>query len=326
MNQNYSGGLNDRCTAILFRQGSEWSELGIETIDAYGGARVFDFGTSQFGSIAGGCLLARLCMADLGTVSVGMSSSDPLGVPEVQVQTDHPFLACMAAQYAGWPVASGKYFAMGSGPARILRQKEELFQRFPVSDSTDSEAWLVLESARVPNEDTIRMIANECGVSSAKLRICVSRTASLPGTVQIVARSIETTMHKLFELTFDLRTIVSAMGTAPLPPIGNDDLQAIGWTNDAILYGSRVWLCVDCEQQAVDGILDQIPSCSSADYGKPFREIFERYNRDFYAIDRMLFSPAQVTIHNLRTGRTVRAGERRNDVLTDSFGLASVSN
>src|SRR2546430_11514883 len=32
-----------------------------------------------------------------------------------QVASDHPVLACMACQYAGWQIAVGKFFAMGSG-------------------------------------------------------------------------------------------------------------------------------------------------------------------------------------------------------------------
>jgi len=321
MSNVFQPGLNDRCSALHRHRQPEFDALGIASIAGYSGAEVFDFGTHSPGTIEGGCLLASLCMADLGSVNIILQPDSVLGLPEILVRTDHPFLSCMAAQYAGWPVSSGDWFAMGSGPARILRQKEELFERYPVACEHNDEAWLILETAKLPDDGAIRMIAAECKTVPEKLRICVARTASLAGTIQIVARSIETTMHKLFELDFDLRSVVSGIGTAPLPPVGRNDLEAIGWTNDAILYGGRVWLCVDCDQEEIDRILLRIPGNSSADYGRPFREIFEHYNRDFYAIDRMLFSPAEITIHNLQSGRTVRAGGRRNDVLRDSFGL-----
>ena len=45
----------------------------------------------------------------------------------VTVWTDHPAVACMASQYAGWSVSVGKFFAMGSGPMRASAGKEPLF-------------------------------------------------------------------------------------------------------------------------------------------------------------------------------------------------------
>ncbi len=95
----------------------------------------------------------------------------------------------------------------------------------------------------------------------------------------------------------------NAIGSAPLPPIAADDLTALGWTNDSILYGSRVNLWVESEDAAIEEILSQLPSCSSDDFGVPFLDIFNRYDRDFYKIDKMLFSPAKVVIHNIKTGQ-----------------------
>ena len=63
----------------------------------------------------------------------------------------------------------------------------------------------------------------------------------------------------------------------------------------------------------------QIPSSSSPDHGEPFGQIFERYGRDFYKIDPLLFSPAVITLNNLDTGHCFRFGEARPDVLKKSF-------
>ena len=62
-----------------------------------------------------------------------------------------------------------------------------------------------------------------------------------------------------------------------------------------------------------------VPSSVSRDYGVPFREIFERYDRDFYRIDPLLFSPASVTFINLLTGRQRRFGQVNAEVLAASF-------
>jgi methenyltetrahydromethanopterin cyclohydrolase len=63
----------------------------------------------------------------------------------------------------------------------------------------------------------------------------------------------------------------------------------------------------------------RLPSSASRDFGAPFAEIFKRYHGDFYAIDPMLFSPAQVTVTALDTGESFHAGAIAADMLDASF-------
>ena len=94
-----------------------------------------------------------------------------------------------------------------------------------------------------PPPAIVAKIAQTCRVEAAAVTLLAAPTASLAGGLQIVARSVETALHKLAELKFDLSRIVSAVGTAPLPPVAANDLAAIGRTNDAILYGAgSSWL------------------------------------------------------------------------------------
>jgi methenyltetrahydromethanopterin cyclohydrolase len=138
--------------------------------------------------------------------------------------------------------------------------------------------------------------------------------------VQIVARSVETTLHKLHEVGGKLSEVVSGWGLAPLPPVAADDLAGIGRTNDAILYGGEVTLWMRSTDEALAALAPQIPSSASRDYGRPFAEIFESFGRDFYKIDKHLFSPAAVTLVNLATGRSFRGGQLRPDIVQRSFG------
>jgi methenyltetrahydromethanopterin cyclohydrolase len=62
-----------------------------------------------------------------------------------------------------------------------------------------------------------------------------------------------------------------------------------------------------------------VPSNASLAHGEPFAAIFERYHRDFYRIDPLLFSPAQVIFHNVATGRTHGFGRLEPEVLLKSF-------
>jgi methenyltetrahydromethanopterin cyclohydrolase len=140
------------------------------------------------------------------------------------------------------------------------------------------------------------------------LILLVAPTASQAGTVQVVARSAETAMHKLTELGFDLRRVESALGVAPLPPVARNDFEAMGRTNDAVLYGADVTLWVRGDQESLAAVGPQIPSSVSPDHGIPFAELFRRYEGDFYRMDPKLFGPAAVTLCNLDTGQTLRFG------------------
>ncbi len=106
---------------------------------------------------------------------------------------------------------------------------------------------------------------------------------------------------------------------APLPPVARDDLAAIGRTNDAVLYGARVVLYVTGDDESLEQIGPQVPSSSSRDHGEPFSSIFARYNHDFYAVDPLLFSPAEVVFQNLETGRSHAFGRIETDMLARSF-------
>jgi len=285
------------------------------------GATVVDAGIDVPGSIAAARMVTRVCMGDVVDVSVHAIDADRFASDVgVTVQTDNPVMACLACQYAGWPVAADKYFAMASGPMRMARGREPLLVEMQLSESSPVAAG-VLESTDLPTGDAIRLISEETGVETSKVAIVVAPSGSLVGSVQVVARSVETAMHKLHALGFDVQTIFSAVGTAPLPPPAkpSDMIGGIGRTNDAILYGGVVTLWVDGDQAAIDDVAERVPSNSSKDYGRPFADIFKDYGYDFYKVDPHLFSPAVVSIVNRRSGITRRFGQINPDVLRASF-------
>jgi methenyltetrahydromethanopterin cyclohydrolase len=240
-------------------------------------------------------------------------------MPMVQVLTDHPVRACLASQYAGWAIQDGKYFAMGSGPMRAAAGTEAIFESIGFQESADSVVG-VLETRKPPPPAVAAKIAAACRVEPAQVTLLAVPTASLAGGVQIVARSVETALHKLAELKFDLSRVISAHGTAPLPPVAANDLAAIGRTNDAVLYGARVVLAVTGDDASLESIGGQVPSSASRDYGEPFAAIFARYHHDFYAVDPHLFSPAEVVFQNVETGKVHAFGRLNPDVLARSFG------
>ena len=62
-----------------------------------------------------------------------------------------------------------------------------------------------------------------------------------------------------------------------------------------------------------------IASCASPDHGEPFAKIFVRYDRDFYKIDPLLFSPAVIQLVNVDSGHCFQFGELLPKVLQQSF-------
>jgi methenyltetrahydromethanopterin cyclohydrolase len=284
-----------------------------------GGGRYVDCGIEARGGLIAGLELARVCLGDLGQVSIVPGDIGGQSVPLIQVVTDHPVLACLASQYAGWALKEGKFFAMGSGPMRAAAGTESIYDVIGFRETPDAVVG-VLETRKPPPPAIVAKIAAACRVDAGAVTLLVAPTASLAGGVQIVARSVETALHKLAELEFDLTRILSAHGTAPLPPVAANDLAAIGRTNDAILYGARVVLTVTGNDDSLASIGPQVPSSSSRDHGEPFAAIFARYNNDFYAVDPHLFSPAEVVFQNVDTGKMHAFGRVEPAVLARSFG------
>lgn len=312
--------LNDRAVRLADALAADAAILRIaESRPA--GARVLDCGASAAGGLSAGLCLARVCLADLADVALAPGEADVFHCPVVRVATDFPVLACMASQYAGWQVSVGKYFAMGSGPMRAVYGKEAIFEHIPGKERPAAAAG-VLETRKLPSEEVIGYLAEKLALPPQSLTLLVAPASSLAGTVQVVARSLETALHKLYELKFDLSQVVSGFGAAPLPPVAADEIKAIGRTNDAILYGGCVTVWVRCDDEQIAAVGPKVPSSSSPDHGAPFAEVFERYNRDFYKVDPMLFSPAVVTFNNLKTGRSHTFGRTEADVLRRSFGGA----
>jgi methenyltetrahydromethanopterin cyclohydrolase len=293
--------------------------LGVSRV---AGAAIVDAGIEHAGGLEAGRRIAELCMGALGQVTLSGGSSFADWPFQVSVHTASPVLACLASQYAGWSLGFGEgkeaYFAMASGPGRALVAKEDLFQELGYRDTAE-RACFVLETDRVPPDDLVEKVAEDCRLAPDKLTFVLTPTFSLAGTVQIVSRVLEVALHKVHELRFPLGRVIDGMGRAPLPPPAPDFLTAMGRTNDAILFGGEVQLFVTGPDDEAAELARKLPSSASRDYGQPFKEIFVAVEGDFYAIDPMLFSPAKVLVSALESGRTLTAGQLDPDLLARSF-------
>ena len=288
------------------------------------GVRVVDAGITAPGSVAAGLLIGEICMAGFGQVTLRTNAGDGAsdGWPSwLEVRSSLPVLACLASQYAGWGLAASKeetggkkFFALGSGPVRALAVKEPLFNELGYRDQAQ-QGVLVLEVDRVPPPVVLHKVLRDSGLQAAALTVVLTPTTSAAGTTQVVARVLEVALHKAHELGFALADIVDGVASAPLPAPSPDAVQAMGRTNDAILYGGRVHLNVRGSDDAARTLAAKLPSSNSRDFGRSFADIFKDVGFDFYKIDPALFAPAEVWISNLDSGRSWHGGATDIDLL-----------
>lgn len=280
---------------------------------------VIDCGVSVQGSWEAGVLFAEICLGGLAQVRIHWADFDGFRWPAVEVVTNHPVLACLASQYAGWPLKSAERIAMGSGPGRAILHKGSLFKKIGYEDYSEI-AILCLESEELPSEGVLQKLLRELRCYPQNLYILVAPTSSQVGSLQIAARALETGLSKLMELGYDLDKIDSGWGICPLSPVAADTLKALGRSNDGILYGSTVLYNLRDEDEIIASLVKKIPFCYSHDYERTFEEIY-REKGGFYNINPLVFSPAEVWMCNLNSGRSFHAGTLRPDLLRHSFAI-----
>jgi methenyltetrahydromethanopterin cyclohydrolase len=281
-----------------------------------------DCGDRAVGGLEAGRRIAEICLGGLGHVALETTDTDSAWPFVVTVHTAQPVLACLGSQYAGWSLSGEdngkKYNVLGSGPARAIGSSEKLFDELGYRDEANS-GTLVLEADNPPPPALVQQVAKACRLKPDQLSFIYAPTSSLAGTVQIAARCLEVALHKSHELQFPLNHIVDGIATAPLPPPASNFVEAMGRTNDAIIYGGRAQLFVSGGAKEAKALAENLPSLKSKDYGKPFADIFAAVKGDFYAIDRMLFSPAMVTVTSLKSGESFIGGRIDTAVLSRSF-------
>ncbi len=316
--------VNALAGPALARLRDEATRLRVAVRTDTRGVTLIDAGMAVQGSIEAGLLAAEICMGGLGEVRLAPGAREAW--PSwLQVRSSQPVLACLASQYAGWSLAASKeetggkkFFALGSGPARALACKEDLYKELGYRDRS-AHGVIVLEVDRPPPEVVIDKLLRDCGLAPEGLTIVLTPTASLAGTTQVVARVLEVALHKAHALGFALEHIVEGSASAPLPSPSADGIEAMGRTNDAILYGGQVHLSVRGETAAAQALALQLPSLNSRDYGRPFAELFKAAGYDFYKLDAALFAPAEVWVSHLDSGQTWHAGHLNMQLLCNAW-------
>ena len=302
----------------------DWSEeLKIKEHTLENGSTVLDCGVDAMGSYEAGLRFTEVCMGGLGTATLGVRRIGNVPLSFIDVATDHPCIASLGAQTAGWQICVGEYVAMGSGPARaheLMQKSRSVLDRICYHDDAKC-AVIALESNRLPDDAATGFIADQCGVKPDAVFALVAPTSCLVGSVQVAGRVIEAAIRRLDELGFDTKKIQHAAGTAPIAPVMPDEMRAIGSTNDSIIYYGSVVLTTSGFDEE---LFKQVPARTSKSYGKPFYKTYEDAGYDFSAIGTDIFAPAEITVNDLDSGKTYHTGYLSEEVILESYNISGI--
>ncbi len=286
------------------------------------GVNLIDMGLHCRGSWQAALLFTRASIGDLGVVNLGsFKLNDSYTFASVEMYVEQPKIACLGSEIAGWKLSKGEYAMIGSGPARAIAHVDSdwYFEMTDYKDDYD-HAVLCIQDARFP-DDTIAMeVAKACHCKPENVYLLFAPSTCIVGSMQVSARMLEQTCHKMFEKHFDPGQMVLMRGSAPIAPVVKDEDKTFGRINDALIYGSEVEVWVDAEDDAIAEVIDKlVGKTSSPNYGELFQDIFLRADKDFFYVDHDVHSVGKIQIHNINTGRAFVAGEINYELLEKSF-------
>ena len=323
--------LNLSALKLVRRLCDEADKYAVTVEKTSSGATLVDAGIKSEGGFLAGEMVTEICLGGYGKASVTPVQYGDMILPSVFVQTDHPALSTLASQFAGWRIKGEDFSAIASGPARALALKpKDLYEKLNYREEA-TEAVLVLETEKRPPETVIQQIAEKCNVTPKNLFLIMFSTTSLAGATQVSGRIVETGLHKLERLGLDPLIVKHAWGYAPIVPLHPRSDEAMGRTNDAVLYGGTAnYIVTNEDDTKLENLVKLAPSSASkmlqearklAEKNPRFLDLFKEAGFDFYKIDPDIFAPAVMVVNNPLTGKTFRAGTLDIDALKSSLGI-----
>ncbi|MGV9168538.1 MAG: methenyltetrahydromethanopterin cyclohydrolase [Promethearchaeia archaeon] len=305
-----SPSINERALQILRNFTERPNELGCKVTHTTCGATLVDAGIEVAGSVEAGRLIGKTCMGGLAAVRIVQVHIGDMTVQGVMVATQEPVIATLGSQLARWRLRYPEYSAMGSGPAQARAGVEtNLFDNIGYADDGDC-AVLVLETREYPPDNVLESIADTCDVLPSNLYCVLVPTASIVGSVQIAARTVEVGIYRLYKLGMKPSQFRSGYGVAPFRPKMDDDYLAMVASNECLAYGGRAHFFVTPEEDInLEEMVQEACSNYSESHGKSFSKLYKDAKYNPNERNQRLFSPAQVSIMDINAEMIYRAGE-----------------
>ncbi|MEW6623995.1 MAG: methenyltetrahydromethanopterin cyclohydrolase [Bacillota bacterium] len=288
--------------------------LNVGVLKYKNGSTIIDMGINYPGGWMAAQYFAEATLGGLGRLNYSIFNLDDLELPQIEIYADRPAIACLSCQLSGWALPEVRNEAgivpLISGPVRTVAREDSFAKEFAYQDS-NHEVVVALQDNRMPEESLINYIAKTCKVNSQNIYVLVAPTGSIVGCVNVVARTLETSLWRLHHLGMDVNKIAAAWGRAPLPPITKDEYTAMIRTNTYTYYGGTAGFIVECEDNEIEKILHDIPLSpqTTQHYGVSFGELLKEANGNIFEIKDFVHNVTKVIFYNVRTGRTFRIGK-----------------
>lgn len=315
--------VNQRAVQIVKEQIIPYAEeMNCKVIQLKNGATVIDMGIDAPGGYRAGKLFVEATIGGMGVVAFGQFKLGEIDLPSIDVYIDRPQEATLVSQFSGWPMGKTdpetNVDSIGSGPARAISKNDIFANSWDYTD-IHHEVVFAAQTTVMPDEKDAESIAKACHTDPSNVYILAARTGSITGAIQVCSRSVEASTWRICRKGFNLKNIISGMGTCPIPPTIFDEAKAMDRTNTALLYGVTVSYLVDCTDKEITDVLESLPFNASKRFGEDFIDIFDEGDRDFYIVDKDIHTVACYEFNNVATGNTFKAGELREDKMLKSF-------
>ena len=303
--------VDKRCADILRTLTEGGDVLGVCAEKYPSGARLLDAGRKGSGSYAAGAYITELCQGGLAKAAISVGSLGPLLLPHITVESFSPRDANLVLQSA--MAFEGQ---MISGPIKLF-----LGEDAPSTDGLTAALTAVIQGDEAPSDDWVISLAKKAGCRPDQLVLILVPQASAAGSTQIAGRMNENIIFTMENsLGYDASMVRHILGTCPIGPYGPpSEGKRLLLPDDYIHYAAGVTLTVDAPDGTdIQKLADDLAFDSLDIYGKLFAELLDEAGWDFFKIPNVMHinKLAEVTVTDIRSGRTARAGKCRPDLLT----------
>ena len=314
--------VNKKAMEIVREMIADQECLGLKVTKMDCGATVIDAGVEAAGSFQAGLMFNEILMGGLGISQMSRwDLDDEYSFGAVDTYITDTVHGILMSQLAGWPLESGPFAAIGSGPARALaRRSSDPYVGLSDYQDNHHEAVLCIQTIHYPTEEMAISIGDACNIKVEDVYLVTASNACIVGAMQIAGRSVEQIYHKMVLGGISPESIKMGRGVAPIAPLHEDQVVAMGRINDAITYGAHSEFWVDCDDEVIAKVLPSLTAATSSPYyPELFEATYRRAEMDFFNMDPDGDSGARVQIHNIVTGKVHFSGAIRRDVIRKSF-------
>ena len=143
--------VNQKAYELVQKLCAESDKYCVSVKKTGSGATLIDAGIQTKGGFNAGRMVTDIYMGGLGKARIFPKSYGSTELSSIFVYTDHPAIATLGSQFAGWQIKRGDFFAIGSGPARALALKpRDIFEKIKYEDKAEVAVMVQKTAKKCP--------------------------------------------------------------------------------------------------------------------------------------------------------------------------------